>query len=204
MARLGKRAIRKVAAHQPVIRKQLTPLPPKEQWHLGALYHDIEESTRGSMRGIKFYSQYDRKKFRHWLASLQQRTAHLRSPTIPLNPVNPISEVDIIANATYPWKIEQYPGRYKMLEWLLGVNHLTVRGYHKQNRVSWKACLRVADWLESKAAELGALAREFREKGEAREREWQAKKERNFAKCQAKKREYLDGLADRRKLEERR
>lgn len=112
--------------------------------------------------GIKFKDAYDRAQFRAWLGKLQQRRAHLRV-------IQPYKDIDIskslpkrILAITFPWTIEQYPGKVRLLSEVVGVSPKCAAKWLRVGYLSPQAANRAATWLEAKAAEMLALAGELR------------------------------------------
>ena len=124
-----------------------------------SLTHVKADNARGSFYGMQWASREDFQAFKRWLAKLNVRRAHLRSPTIPINPHKPITNAERICRTIYPWNIEQYPGRHVMLAWITGLNPKGIAKYlHTGAELGAPSLERAAGWCRAKAAELLALA----------------------------------------------
>ena len=133
-----------------------------------SLTHDIRDSRRGSVSGIKFNSLFDARMFKQWLGKLSVRRAYLRTPTIPRNYSNALTMPERLMDATYPWLIEQYPGRHVMLGWILGVKWRSAREYCVTGNMPAPSADRAAIWLRAKATEYLALALELEQSAKDR------------------------------------
>lgn len=150
--------------------------------------------SKRDLAGIKFRNEFDRAQFLKWLGQLQQRRKHLRS-------VQPYKDIDIsnslikrLMVATHPWSVDTYPGRIEMLAWVMGVKPSTASAWLTKDKISPQAARRAAKWLEARALELEALAREFEKAPACFDRaahmrrigaEWRAKKRASLEKQQA-------------------
>lgn len=115
----------------------------------------------GTDRALRFLDLNDQQQFRAWLGRLNQRRAWLRT-------VEPYKDIGIseylirrLVTATYPWNIEQYPGKTVMLAHVLGIGVKTANQYLVRNNIPYPSAQRAAKWLRGKAAELVALAEEL-------------------------------------------
>ena len=70
-------------------------------------------------------------------------------------------------NALWPWRREGYPGKRRLMAWLIGLENVaSARTYGKLSKLPKVRLIVLADRLETKARELLALAQEAREQAE--------------------------------------
>lgn len=115
-----------------------------------------------------FRDAKDRAAFVAWLGRVQQRKRHLRRDAPPKLIAKMSREMlpNMLlrtCSIMFPWRVTEYPGYIALLHEITGLrNENVVSQYIKRRICPQPVADRVAGWLEAKAYEMLALAREMR------------------------------------------